>query len=121
MRFTIRAPFEEALVCHCKRCQRRTGSAFSASGSVAAEYFSVSDGLEQVRRREPERSAVKSFCGVCGSALFAEVGDRVWVRLGAVDGDPGIRPSLHQFRDYRAPWCTLPDDGLPRFGESRLR
>jgi hypothetical protein len=39
------------------------------------------------------------------------------VRLGAVDGDPGIRPSARQFVAYAAPWEPIPDDGLPRYDE----
>ena len=39
------------------------------------------------------------------------------VRLGAFDGDPGVRPSAHQFVAYAAPWEPIPDDGLPRYDE----
>jgi len=37
--------------------------------------------------------------------------------LGALDGDPGLRPSVHQFVDYAPEWSPVPDDGLPRFPE----
>ena len=37
------------------------------------------------------------------------------VRLGAMDDDPGVRPSRHSFVDSRAAWDELPDDGLPRY------
>ncbi len=40
------------------------------------------------------------------------------IRMGAFDEDPGIRPSLRQFTSYAAAWETIPDDGLPRHGES---
>ena len=40
------------------------------------------------------------------------------VRMGAFDQDPGIRPSVHQFTAYAAAWEEIPDDGLPRRGES---
>lgn len=42
------------------------------------------------------------------------------IRLGAFDGDPGIRPSRRQFVAYAAPWEPIPDDGLPRHPESSL-
>ena len=42
------------------------------------------------------------------------------VRLGTVDGDPGIRPQHRQFVDYACVWEPIPDDGLPRFGEGRV-
>ena len=62
----------------------------------------------------------KSFCISCGSQLFTthpENHDLIAVRMGALDEDPGIRPGVHQFVDYAAPWAPLPDDGLPRFPE----
>ena len=39
------------------------------------------------------------------------------MRVGALDQDPGVRPSVHQFVDYAAPWEPIPDDGLPRYPE----
>jgi hypothetical protein len=41
------------------------------------------------------------------------------VRLGAFDGDPGIRPEYHQFVEYAAAWEPIPEDGLPRYPEGR--
>ena len=64
----------------------------------------------------------KCFCSTCGSALWSrhpEEPDRLSVRLGTVDGDPGVRPAWHQFAAYAAMWEPIPDDGLPRFPESR--
>ena len=62
----------------------------------------------------------KDFCAGCGRPLFAsdpETGEVLVVRLGAFDGDPGIRPGARQFVAYAAPWEPIPDDGLPRFPE----
>ena len=39
--------------------------------------------------------------------------------MGTFDDDPGIRPTVRQFVAYAAPWEPMPDDGLPRFPESR--
>jgi hypothetical protein len=62
------------------------------------------------------------FCATCGSALFS--GDpfsdeEVAVRLGALDGDPDIRPQYRQFVDSAASWEPIPDDDLTRFPGSR--
>jgi len=64
---------------------------------------------------------VKAFCKVCGSSLFGYIwpeGDQIGVRLGSLDGDPGIRPQFHTFVASKAPWEELPDDGLPRYDET---
>jgi hypothetical protein len=124
VRFALTAPLVSAIYCHCTRCQHRTGTAASASGRAQPGSFRVVEGEDRLRAWKPEGGAEKWFCGDCGSALFSRVpGDVpvIGVRLGAFDGDPGIRPSAHQFVAYAAPWEPLPDDGLPRFPEARSR
>jgi hypothetical protein len=37
--------------------------------------------------------------------------------MAAMDGDPGVRPTAHQFVAYAASWEDIRDDGLPRFEE----
>lgn len=67
--------------------------------------------------RPAEDAAVKVFCVRCGSSLFGgswPEGPEVSIRLGSVDGDPGIRPQVHTFVDSRAPWDEITDD-LPRY------
>ncbi len=119
--FSISEPLPGALYCHCKRCQRRTGSAFSVTGLTQPGSFSITDGADAVRTYRPDDDGWhKSFCSACGSQLFTnhpENQELLAVRLGALDQDPGIRPAAHQFVDYAAPWEPIPDDGLPRFPE----
>ena len=43
----------------------------------------------------------------------------IGVRLGAIDGDPGIAPQWHQYVAYAASWEEIPDDGLPRYPEGK--
>jgi len=43
------------------------------------------------------------------------------VRMGAFDGDPGLRPSWRTFVAYAAPWEAIPEDGLERFPEAKSR
>jgi hypothetical protein len=116
VQFRITAPFEGARYCHCHRCQHRSGSAFAASGMVPASAFEVLTGEELIRLWEPTDGLPKSYCASCGGQLYAGGGDTLFVRLGAIDGDPGIRPSVHQWVSSAAPWHPLPDDGLPRYG-----
>jgi hypothetical protein len=70
----------------------------------------------------PDGGAEKLFCTLCGSGVCSRVaGDppRIGVRLGAIDGDPGIEPQWHQYVAYAAPWQAIPDDGLPRYPEAK--
>jgi hypothetical protein len=118
---TIAAPLRGALYCHCTRCQRRTGTAFSVSGMTQPGSFVLTRGADAVREwRPPDGGWLKAYCADCGSHLYAkdpENPDLIGVRLGVLDQDPGVRPTAHQFVAYAASWSPLPDDGLPRFAE----
>jgi hypothetical protein len=121
VRFEVSAPLQSAKYCHCTRCQRRSGTAASASARPQPGSFRIVSGEEHLRTWSPAGGAEKWFCGSCGSALFSRGRDnpeRIGIRLGAFDDDPGIRPSTRQFVAYAASWEPIPDDGLPRHTES---
>ena len=81
-------------------------------------------GEELLAAWRPEGGAEKWFCSACGSHLFSRNPHnhaQLSVRMSAFDGDPGVRPSFHQFVNYAASWESIPDDGLERHGEARPR
>jgi len=120
VRFEINAPLIAAAYCHCTRCQHRTGDAAQASARLAPGSLRVLSGEQHLHGWAPSGGLEKVFCGACGSALFArdpDTGEISIVRLGAIDDDPGVRPSARQFVAYAAAWEPIPDDGLPRFDE----
>jgi hypothetical protein len=120
VRFEVTAPPVSAQYCHCTRCQRRTGAGASANARLEPGSFQVVQGKDRMRAWKPDDGAEKWFCGDCGSALFSRnADDKVGVRLGAFDQDPGIRPAARQFVAYAAAWEPIPDDGLPRYPERR--
>ena len=104
VRFEVTAPFVSASYCHCTRCQRRTGTAASANARVEPGQHSG--------RRRRGRAAVVGARGRLREGLLrplrvgalqpaARLERLAGVRLGAVDGDPGIRPQWHQYTDVR--------------------
>ena len=121
VRFEVSEPLLGALYCHCKRCQRRTGTGFSVTALAAPGSYRTVSGEDFIRSWDPGNGGwIKSFCGECGSQISTTNPDdpaMVAVRMGALDEDPGIRPSVHQFTPFAAPWAPVPDDGLPRFPE----
>jgi hypothetical protein len=122
VRFAVDAPLVSAAYCHCTRCQRRTGTAAEASGNVAPGSFRIVEGAELVHVYRPPDDFEEAFCERCGSHLFSRDPDdheRLSIRLGAFDGDPGIRPGSRQYVAYAASWEPIPDDGLPRYDEAR--
>ncbi|MGH2763252.1 MAG: GFA family protein [Thermoleophilaceae bacterium] len=124
VRYELSAPPEYAGYCHCTRCQRRTGGAASISARLRRGSFTIVEGAELVSVFKPDEGFEKAFCSRCGSALFSRNptdAELIGVRMGTFDADPGVRPSYRQFVAYAAPWEPIPDDGLPRYPESRPR
>jgi hypothetical protein len=122
VRFEVDKPLVSAGYCHCTRCQRRTGSAASVSARIEPGSLRVTEGEDLIQAWAPVDGFAKLFCSLCGSALWSRHPDDhevISIRLGAFDGDPGIRPSYHQFVAFAAPWEPVPDDGLPRHHERR--
>lgn len=122
VRFEVTEPLVSSGYCHCTRCQRRTGTAASVQARIAPRTLRITAGEALIRAYEPPDGFAKVFCSACGSALWSRNPrdpDVISIRLGAFDSDPGIRPSYRQFVAYGAPWEPIPDDGLPRFDESR--
>lgn len=122
VRFEIDGPLGVAGYCHCTRCQRRTGTSSSAQALLLPGSLRIVSGEESIGSFDPPVGFSKLFCSACGSALFARPPGQAEpgsVRLGVIDGDPGVRPSYRQFTTYAAPWEELPDDGLLRFPERR--
>jgi len=121
VRYEVTEPFLSASYCHCTRCQRRTGTAASAQARTAPGALRILQGADLVREWvPPDEGWPKCFCSACGSALWSRSRDDpsvFSVRLGTVDGDPGIRPAYRQFVAYAARWEEIPDDGLPRHDE----
>lgn len=119
VRFEITEPLVSSRYCHCTRCQRRSGTAASAGAAVVPGSFQVLSGEEAIKTWWPDDDGWgKAFCAECGGHLYSQSPEdphRKSVRLGAIDGDPGIRPTARQHLASAAVWEPIPDDGLKHF------
>jgi hypothetical protein len=121
VRFEVDGDPETATHCHCSRCRKHSGTAATIGMRVRVEQLRLLAGEELLATWQPDPDAgVRVFCTGCGSSLFGgqwPEGPILEVRLGALDGDPGVRPERHIHVGSAAPWLPVPDDGLPRFEE----
>ena len=122
VKYEMTGPFKVFQYCHCSRCRKFTGSAFSPNIFVPPERFRWTHGESLIGRFEhPDaRYFTTTFCKQCGSSLpWTVKGNRnIVVTAGTLDEDPGIRPRWNIFWKSRAAWfedvCKLPKyDELP--------
>ena len=125
IRFALTEPALDAGYCHCTRCQRRTGTAASPHARIDGGTLRLLQGVDLLKSwRHPDGGHEKCFCANCGSHLFSRSPEhpaQMSVRLGAFDGDPGIRPTWRSYLAYAASWEPIPEDGLQRFPEAKPR
>jgi hypothetical protein len=96
--------------CHCRQCQKITGSAFAINAMVEADRLQIVEGEDKLLN--------DSRCSLCNTALWGThrlFGDNVkFVRLGTLDEAERIKPDAHFFTRSRHRWVTIPE-GVPAF------
>ena len=103
--------------CHCSRCRKSSGTAFSANVNVRRTYWRFAAGEELVREFESSPGVYRAFCSRCGSPVYSRWDadpDMLRLRLGLVDGDPGRRSLAHFYVGSKAAWFEIVDS-LPQF------
>ena len=103
--------------CHCTRCQKASGTAFSSNVNVRREYWRFTAGEELVREFESSPGVYRAFCRKCGSPIYSRWDaqpDMLRLRLGLVNEDPGRRPLAHFWVESKPAWFEI-TDALPQF------
>jgi len=119
VRFRVTGKLGPAGYCHCKQCQRASGSAFAANAPVRTSYFALTAGADLVTEYESSPGKFRAFCRTCGSPVYSRRDtepDLRRLRLGTLDADPARRPLGHVWVSAKAPWHTITDD-LPQYPE----
>ena len=119
VRYRIAGPLLDALNCHCSMCRKAQGAAFRSRARVRAADFTWLEGEHLVTFYESSPGNHRGFCRVCGSPILSKFDAYpayYSLPLGALDDNPGIRPSRHVYVASKAPWFTITDD-LPQLPE----
>ena len=108
--------------CHCRWCQRETGTAFALNALIEAERLIH-------LKAEPElldtpsqsgRGQKIARCPECRLALWSNYGGAGpfirFVRVGTLDTPGALQPDIHIYTTSRLPWVTLPP-GAPAVPE----
>ncbi|MGH2867054.1 MAG: GFA family protein [Solirubrobacteraceae bacterium] len=99
-------------VCHCRACQRRTGSAFGFQARFPRDRVRIRGRATEFHRRsEAGEERTFSFCPECGATVYYTVGsvpDAVSIPVGAF-ADPAFgQPEISVWESRKHPWVTLP-------------
>lgn len=106
--------------CHCRWCQRETGSAYAINAMIESTRVHVIAG-EPVTIHTPSESGKGQDivrCPECQVAVwshFAGAGPAIsFVRVGTLDNPDACPPDVHIFTESSQGWID-PGDGVPVF------
>ena len=100
--------------CHCRWCQRETGSAFVLNAVVEATAVVVNGETPEIipTPSESGRGQKISRCPTCQVALYSSYAlssDGVrFVRVGTLDDAHALAPDVHIYTESKVPWVVLP-------------
>ncbi len=120
IRYESSEPPTDGSLCHCRVCQKTTGSAFAPVTAFPLTAFRFTKGKPKLYKSSSIME--KSFCSDCGSPLIAKYlvtiseelhSDSAWVHIGTLD-EPEIAPiNDHYGVESQLSWARF-NDGLPR-------
>jgi hypothetical protein len=102
--------------CHCRWCQRETGTAFALNAMIEAERAQLLEGEVEVVNTPSNSGKGQriSRCPKCHVAVwsnYAGAGDAVrFVRVGTLDDPDRLPPEVHIFTASKQPWVILPSN-----------
>jgi hypothetical protein len=105
--------------CHCRDCQRQTGSAFVLNALIETERVTILSGATEAIQvpTESGRPHVIHRCEACKIAIWSHYGGvrpLSFVRVGTLDEPTALPPNVHIYTRSKLPWVTLPAD-VPAF------
>ncbi len=107
--------------CHCRWCQRETGTAFALNAMIEADRVTLLQGeagdLEVIDTPSESGKGQKiTRCAHCKIALwsnYAGAGSALrFVRVGTLDNPDAMPPDIHIFTESKQPWVVFPEGAI---------
>jgi hypothetical protein len=122
VRYVVNADPVMMLNCHCRDCQRATGSAYAPVVVVPRGAFEMTGKLSYFTLTGESGGTVeRGFCPACGSRIAGNLGrypQIVGLLAGSLD-DPSIhKPTMDIFTASAHPWDHMAPDS-PKFPKHR--
>lgn len=105
--------------CHCRDCQRATGSAFAAAMLVPRNAVTIVGEVKYHEVTGDSGSLVgRGFCPNCGSRLFSKppMPELFGIMAGSLDDPSGFQPKVDCYTASAQPWDYMNPD-LPKFSK----
>jgi hypothetical protein len=110
VRYEVRGPLRDVVVCHCSRCLRTHGHAAAYSECARDDLALGRDGT--LRWYEADGRA-RGFCSRCGASVFwrADGSATISIAAGTLDQPTGLRTIAHIYTRDHADYYEITGPG----------
>ena len=111
IRYTVHETPLALNVCHCRDCQKQSGSAFGMSLVIKPSSFELDQGTLKTFELESASGRTKTcaFCPECGVRIYNRTSALCSVKAGTLDDTNWLKPDASYWTASRQSWVTLPD------------
>ena len=122
IRYAISAPPMRLNICHCRDCQRQSGSAFGMSLVIDPETLTLTAGELNEFELEADSGRLKTcaFCPKCGVRIYNRTRALCSIKAGTLDDTRWLKPDAHYWTRSRQNWSELPVD-VPSYVDGSQR
>ena len=104
--------------CHCRDCQRTTGTAYAPVMAVPKDAVTITQGepTYYTAQSDSGETVSRGFCPECGSGLFSKLSanpDVLGLKAASLDDPSWFRPAMDIYTDSAQPWDAMNPD-LPK-------
>jgi len=116
IRYRLESPPLFVHCCHCRWCQRESGSAFALNAMIESDRLRLLAGVPELvdtpsASGKGQRIARCPQCRIALWSHYAGAGAIVsFVRVGTLDEPDRLPPDIHIFTASKQPWVLLPPD-----------
>ncbi|MFV0295697.1 MAG: GFA family protein [Hyphomicrobiaceae bacterium] len=116
--FSVRAGPVMTGQCHCKDCQRASGTGHMSLAFFKADDVMITRGTARFAVKADSGNTVeRAFCPKCGSRMFAQNSSRsgvIGIAVGAMDNSDWFKADRIVYTKDQPPWDLTATD-IPRF------
>lgn len=112
VRYEARGEPAHSMICHCKVCQKTSGSALSTVALFLKTHVKLLSGtLSSYAYQSDSNNTLEiNFCPQCSSPVtltMSHMPDLISIKAGTFDDTSWYKPSVNIWTDSRQPWVQL--------------
>jgi hypothetical protein len=125
--FEVSGHITKLYQCHCKLCQKQSGSTSNTATIIHESDFKWVSGIDSITHWKKDSGFTSDFCKICGSPVPNRLRDTsfIWIPMGLVE-DVDAKVVVHICCESKAQWDRVTGDvstldGMPASVDSFIK